>query len=151
MKKVFTSRSPAETENISASLVNDGIVGAGGFVALYGDLGAGKTVFVRGLAAGIFARYGGKNVCSDVLSPTFSLINVYNSAVPLIHCDLYRIKSEDDLYMTGFFDLDLENSITAAEWSENIPFAVPEKAVKVKITGIDERNIEITLPTEAEK
>ncbi len=145
MEKSFVSRSPAETEAVASSLVVDGTLEKGDFVALYGDLGAGKTVFVRGLAKGVHARFGGINAAEDVLSPTFSLINVYNSSLPLIHCDFYRIKSEDDLYMTGFFDLDRENSLTAVEWSENVPFAVPEDALFVKITGAgDERKIEIS-------
>ncbi|MBQ2946175.1 MAG: tRNA (adenosine(37)-N6)-threonylcarbamoyltransferase complex ATPase subunit type 1 TsaE [Clostridia bacterium] len=135
MEKRFISNSPKETADIAASLVSDKTVKKGDFVALTGDLGAGKTAFVRGLVAGIFCTYGGKDKTDEVLSPTFSIMNIYESAVPVWHCDFYRIRGEDDLYMTGFYDCDENEVIVAAEWSENIPFAVPKSAVFVNICG----------------
>ena len=131
--KSFISNSPKETADIAASLVVDKTVKKGDFIAFLGDLGAGKTAFTRGLLNGIYSCYGGKDKTEAVVSPTFSIINVYDSAVPVWHCDFYRISGEDDLYMTGFYDCDFDEVIIAAEWSENIPFAVPENAIFVKI------------------
>ena len=110
------------------------------FVALYGDLGVGKTAFIRGFSA--FAAPG-----SNVKSPTFTLVNEYkNGKIPVFHFDMYRISTWDDLYSTGYFDyLDAEE-ILAVEWSENIENALPEDCIKVIFSpgeNENERNIEI--------
>ncbi len=97
------------------------------FVALYGELGAGKTAFVRGFAAQISPG-------ARVKSPTFTLVNEYPaSPTPLFHFDMYRIKSEDELYSTGFYDYHKRRGFMLTEWSENIPFALPERYIEVKI------------------
>lgn len=113
----------------------------GAFVAFYGDLGAGKTAFVRGM---------GKELCpyAEVCSPSYSIINEYrkNGKTVLYHVDAYRISDEDDLYSTGFYDF-AENpeAVKAVEWSEKIPYALPENTVKITIekTGETERKITV--------
>ena len=96
------------------------------FVALYGDLGVGKTAFVRGFASVIAPE-------SIVRSPTFALVNEYRAKpFSLFHFDMYRIESEDDLYSIGFYDY-LRKGISVCEWSENIPWAIPEGARRVTI------------------
>lgn len=103
------------------------------FVALYGDLGVGKTAFVRGfasvLAPGVAVR-----------SPTFALVNEYRvTGHPLLfHFDMYRIGSEDDLYSMGFEDY-LDRGIGLCEWSENIPYALPTARIEVRIEKDSER------------
>ncbi len=97
------------------------------FVALYGELGAGKTAFVRGFTAQISPG-------ARVKSPTFTLVNEYPASPdPLFHFDMYRINSEDELYSTGFYDYHKRRGYMLIEWSENIPFALPERYIEVKI------------------
>ena len=105
------------------------------FIAMYGDLGAGKTAFVRGLASYLTPD-------SAVSSPTYTIINIYSSdKYILYHLDLYRITGEDDLYSVGFdelFNIDSKNIVIVAEWCENIPYALPDLYIRVMITKNDE-------------
>ncbi|MEE0968008.1 MAG: tRNA (adenosine(37)-N6)-threonylcarbamoyltransferase complex ATPase subunit type 1 TsaE [Clostridia bacterium] len=103
------------------------------FIALYGDLGVGKTAFIRGFCS--FAAPQAK-----VKSPTFTLVNEYKGAsLPVFHFDMYRIEDEDSLYSIGFDDYP-DRGICLIEWTENIEFALPEEYIKVTIT---KNNIEI--------
>lgn len=101
------------------------------FVALYGDVGVGKTVFVRGIAS---------LICPDdfVQSPTYALVNEYRGEYRICHYDMYRITSEDDLESTGFYDY--KNCIIVAEWCENIPFALPKSYYRVDISKTNDGN-----------
>ena len=97
------------------------------FVALYGDLGVGKTAFVRGFASVVSPN-------AAVRSPTFALVNEYRAKPrALFHFDMYRIQDEDDLYSIGFYDYLDRNGICLVEWSERIPFALPEEMIRVTI------------------
>ena len=101
------------------------------FVALYGDLGVGKTAFVRGFASviapGVLVR-----------SPTFALVNEYSGKEKtLFHFDMYRITDEEDLYSIGYDDYLTREGIILTEWSENIPYALPERYLRVEITKDD--------------
>lgn len=139
----FITGSYTETEEVGkmlAAAVKNRKGGA--FVAFFGDLGAGKTAFIRGMGAVL---------CPDaqVCSPTYSVINEYRSSgrTVMCHVDAYRISDDDDLYSTGFYDcMDYPDCVMAVEWCEKIPFAVPEDAIKVDITklGEDKRKIAIT-------
>ena len=136
MKQEYISRSPEETEQIgqqTAALLHPGDV-----LALSGDLGAGKTAFVRGMARAIAPK-------AYVQSPTYTIVNEYKSDVSLFHFDMYRISDEDDLYSAGFDDYFSRNGIFAVEWSENIPFAIPDKHYKVTIEKLDEEKRKITI------
>lgn len=127
-----------ETEKIGFMLGNT--VKDGSVVAMFGDLGAGKTAFTRGFAKGM-------GIDSDVSSPTFALVNEYRSAErTLYHFDMYRISGWDDLYSTGYFDYLDAGGCLIIEWSENIEAILPEDCIRVTITKTDnpdERNIEI--------
>ena len=126
----FITNSPAETEKIGAALGQ--AIPAGSIIAYRGDLGAGKTAFTRGLARGLGCG-------ESVTSPTYTIVNEYLSGrLPLFHFDMYRIKDEDDLISTGFYDYEERGGIIITEWSENIPFAIPEDAVRVNIEKISE-------------
>ena len=136
---VFCTTTYKETEALGSALAI--AMNKEGFVAFYGDLGAGKTAFIRGM---------GEIVCpnAQVCSPTYSVINEYrqNGKTVMCHVDAYRIKDDDDLYSTGFYDCaDYPNCLMAVEWSENIPFAIPEDAVIVEIlkSGENERSITV--------
>ena len=114
--------SPEATERVGAMLADK--LKRGDFVALYGDLGAGKTAFVRGMAKVLTPD-------ANPHSPTYTIVYVYDGKVPLYHFDMYRIKDDDDLYSTGFYDYD--DGIIAAEWCENIPFALPDSYIRAEI------------------
>ncbi len=113
----ITSHSSAETfafgQQIAATLR------AGDVLALCGDLGAGKTHFVKGLAAGL-------GITAEVTSPTFTLIHEYpGGRLPLCHFDFYRLESEDDLLRIGFDDYLDAGSVLAIEWAEKFPALLP--------------------------
>ena len=123
----FVTKDTAETENIGrafAKKLSESTSQA--FVAMYGDLGVGKTAFVRG-----FCSYFGQ---ARVKSPTFSIVNEYrfeNTCV--FHFDMYRITDDEDLYSTGFYEYFSRDGYMLCEWCENIPFAIPEDAYVLKI------------------
>lgn len=97
------------------------------FIALYGDLGVGKTAFVRG-----FTSFFAKN--ARVKSPTFALVNEYKGeSLTVFHFDMYRITDEDELYSIGFYDYMDRGGIALVEWSENIGYALPQEYFSVKI------------------
>ena len=101
------------------------------FVALYGDLGVGKTAFVRGFASVICPG-------AAVRSPTFSLVYEHRGKpFDLFHFDMYRIEDEDDLYSIGFDDYLERNGVCLVEWSENIPYALPPHHIAVTIEKDD--------------
>ncbi len=105
------------------------------FVALEGDLGVGKTVFVRGFTSAVAPS-------AAVRSPTFALVNEYREknakiSLPIYHFDVYRIEDEDDLYSIGFYDYLDQNAICLVEWSENIRYAFPDSYFTVRIEKDD--------------
>lgn len=104
-------------------------------IAMFGDLGAGKTAFTRGLAAGL-------NYTDGVSSPTFAIVNEYNADYTIYHFDMYRITSEDDLYSVGFYDY-LDNGILVIEWSENIEYALDSNTIRITIQKTDNENVRI--------
>ena len=141
----LTTLSPEETEAVGAALAGllEGDIACPTFIAMYGDLGVGKTAFVRGMASVMAPGRG-------VRSPTFSLVNEYRvpGKKPLFHFDMYRIESEDDLYSIGFEDYP-DAGYCVAEWCEKIPFALPEVYLEVRIEkcppDVDKRLITISL------
>ena len=100
-------------------------------LALFGDLGAGKTAFTRGLceALGI----------DEVSSPTFAIVNEYSGKYTVYHFDMYRITDIDDLYSTGFYDY-LNNGVLVIEWSENIESELDDDAIRIRIEKTDDEN-----------
>lgn len=137
----MTIISNSELETAAAGRELAKHLNAGSCVALSGDLGAGKTAFVRGLAEGLGLR-------ARVTSPTFTIVNEYLGGIPLFHFDMYRLKGEDELFEIGWDDYLERGGIIAAEWSENAPNAFPEDTVRVHIskTGESSRQIDIEYP-----
>jgi len=113
----------------------------GDVVALVGDLGTGKTQFIKGLAEG-----AGVGKATYVSSPSFTLINEYQGRIPLYHIDLYRLESEKEVEGLGLEEYVLGNGITAIEWADKVSSLLPEELLLVKIhyTGEHSRTIEIT-------
>lgn len=129
------SQSPEETENIGKRFSKR--LHGTEIIALYGDLGAGKTCFVRGLCCGL-------QIDDNVSSPTFAIINEYNGIFNVYHFDMYRITGEENLYSTGFFDY-LDDGIIVTEWSENIEDFLPQGTIKVFIEyGKNENERDLT-------
>lgn len=116
------THSPEETEALGERLAK--CLSAGSVVALYGDLGAGKTAFVRGMARGL-------EIEESVTSPTFTIVNEYPGEPPLFHFDMYRLKNAGELYDIGWEDYLDRGGICVTEWSENVEEALPEDAVRV--------------------
>lgn len=133
----FVTKSAAETEELAAQIAKKLMPGT--VIAFFGGMGMGKTAFTRGLARGL-------GLDSHVSSPTFAIVNDYGGNPPLIHFDMYRVTSWEDLYTTGFYDYMDVGAILAVEWSENIENAIPENAVRITIeqgSSEDERIITI--------
>ena len=103
----------------------------GAVVALHGDMGAGKTAFVRGLAVGL-------SIDMVVSSPTFTIVNEYPGDTPLFHFDMYRLESASELFDIGWDDYHDRGGVCAVEWSENVPGAFPPDAVMVNIEIISD-------------
>lgn len=136
----FISNSPEETEKIAETFADN--LSGGEVIAFLGNLGMGKTCFMRGLAKGL-----GFN--GDVTSPTFAIVNEYRGGrLPVFHFDMYRISTFDDLYSTGFFDYFDENGVIALEWSENISFALEDNTIYIKIEYLADNKREITIYNE---
>lgn len=133
----YITNTPQETEDLGAKLSSH--LKAGDVVALYGGLGMGKTAFVRGMAAGLGLD------CTQVSSPTFALVNDYGGNPPLVHFDMYRINSWEDLYSTGFFGYLDAGAVLAVEWSENIENALPEQAIRVTFSRISDNQRQIDM------
>ena len=130
----YQTTSTTETEAIGASLASRFLKQPSAlphYVALYGDLGVGKTAFVRGFASVMAPD-------SAVRSPTFALVHEHRGKIlDLFHFDMYRITGEDDLYSIGYEDYLTRRGVCIVEWSENIPFALPDEYVRVTITKCD--------------
>lgn len=130
----ITTHSPEETEGVGRELAVAMLANASlpRFVALYGDLGVGKTAFVRGFTSSIAPD-------ARVKSPTFALVNEYKgSPCSVFHFDMYRIADEDDLYSIGFYDYFDRNGICLTEWTENIEYALPDEYIRVEIRKCSE-------------
>ena len=129
------SGSPEETHRWGARLGE--LLQPGDFVGLVGDLGAGKTHLVRGIAEGAgVAR-------SEVASPTFAIVYPYKGRLTLYHADLYRLADYDELYATGFLDLETADGALVVEWLDRIPEAAPREYVRLTLryVGEDEREL----------
>lgn len=123
------SRSAAETEEWGRRLASEFLTSPSlpRFVALYGDLGVGKTAFVRGFSSVLSPN-------ARVKSPTFALVNEYRGKpLSVFHFDMYRIADEDELYAIGFYDYLDRPGVSLVEWSENIEFALPDAYLRVEI------------------
>jgi tRNA threonylcarbamoyladenosine biosynthesis protein TsaE len=131
----ITSHAPAETLAFARSKAS--ALQRGDVLALCGDLGAGKTHFVKGLAAGL--GYTG-----EVTSPTFTLIHEYvGGRLPLYHFDFYRLDSEDEALRLGLEEYVAGDGVCVVEWADKFPALLPPETrwFDLRLTGEDERTI----------
>ena len=141
---LYTTNSAAETEAVGKKLARildeHNITRA--FVAMRGEMGVGKTAFVRG-----FAEHFG---ISGIKSPTYTIVNEHRGKRNIFHFDMYRIESEDDLFSIGFDDYVARDGFCIAEWSENVSDLLPEDQIIVSISRVagDTEKREITITTD---
>lgn len=109
--RIFETTSELETELAGEAFARE--LPDGAVVAMYGELGSGKTAFVRGMARGM-------GIQCRVSSPTFTIVNEYRGERELIHFDMYRLNSGDELFDIGWEDYLSRGSVCAVEWSENV-------------------------------
>ena len=111
---------------------------AGAVVALYGDLGAGKTAFTRGISAGLGIRM-------NVSSPTFTIVNEYPGNIPLFHFDMYRLDSENELFDIGWDDYHDRGGVCVVEWSEKVPGAFSPETISVEFENLGDNKRRLTI------
>jgi tRNA threonylcarbamoyladenosine biosynthesis protein TsaE len=132
MARDFTTNSPEETIALGRELAS--LLAPPKIVVLRGDLGAGKTTLVKGIAEGFQAASH-----DDVTSPTFTLIHEYRGpVVTLYHIDLYRIDTQRELETLALDDLMAENSVLLIEWGEKFPRFERDRDVEIAIERISE-------------
>ena len=134
------SAGPENTEAIAAALAT--MLSSGDVLVLTGDLGAGKTTFVRGLARGLGVTIG-------VKSPSFAIHLRYPGRIPLHHVDLYRLLDARDLAELGLEDVLEREGVTAVEWGERLGAMLPERAIRIRFEdrGETRRRLLIEGPT----
>jgi tRNA threonylcarbamoyladenosine biosynthesis protein TsaE len=133
---VIQTKSPAATEQAGFDLA--GKLHPHNLVALYGELGSGKTCFVRGLARGL-------KVIQTVKSPSFGIINEYNGEIPVFHMDFYRLKSLAEIEDTGWTEYLAGNGIIIIEWADQVRNMLPGNRIDVYFQILDKntRRLEI--------
>jgi len=137
--RTVVCKTEEEMENLGRELAKT--FKAGTVVSLRGSLGAGKTVFARGVARAL-------GINEAIVSPTFTLIQEYEGTLPMYHMDLYRITSVEDFQMTGGEDLMYNGGVCLIEWSEVIEELLPKDTVYIQITvkADSSRTVEIKGP-----
>jgi tRNA threonylcarbamoyladenosine biosynthesis protein TsaE len=142
MARDYTTNSPEETIALGRELASQ--LAPPKVVILRGDLGAGKTTLVKGIAEGFNAASH-----DDVTSPTFTLIHEYRGPAAIVyHIDLYRIDTQRELETLGLDDLMTDNSVLLIEWGEKFPRFERERDVEIALQRISENQRKIRLTTE---
>ena len=137
------THSPEETAHLAGTIGK--IIREGTVICLDGELGVGKTLFVRALARTL-------GVESDVTSPTFNLMNIYEAACPIVHFDLYRITSEEELEDIGFYEYaEAPEGIVLIEWAEKFPDAMPADHLSVRIEALNDEERQFTFVAKGKK
>lgn len=137
----FESRSAEETQRIGEAL--GARLGPGDVVACVGELGAGKTCFLQGVARGL-------GVAEPATSPTFVLINQYRGRCPVYHVDAYRTESLTEILDLGVEEILWGDGVTVIEWGEKLLPLLPSRSILVRIEGLAEEPREIMLEGLAE-
>lgn len=124
------THSPAQTRDLGRRLAEQ--LRPGDVLLLYGNLGAGKSEFTRGVAEGL-------GVAGPVTSPSFTILNVYDDGrIPLYHFDWYRLESAEELYEMGMDEYLGGDGVAVVEWPTQCPEAIPETHLAVTLTPVGE-------------
>lgn len=137
-RRILTTAAAQQTQALAQRLGR--LSAPGDWIGLTGDLGAGKTCFVQGLAAGLDVPAE-----TAVTSPTFVLLQTYPGRCPLHHLDLYRLGDADELFEIGYDDLLAGEGVCAVEWCDQIPAAIPADGLLIALELIDETSRRIHL------
>ena len=130
MTEPILCRSVEETQQLAGRLAAK--LHGGECIALHGELGAGKTQFVRGLVAGL----GGDP--RTVSSPTYVLLHIYDSSrLPIFHLDAYRVGGPEDFEAIGFLELLEQNGVVVVEWASRVQALLPENCIHVTLQTVD--------------
>ena len=123
------SRSVKSTQGLARKIAS--AMKPGKVLGLTGDLGAGKTAFVQGLASGL-----GVEDLTEVVSPTYALVNEYAGPVPLVHIDLYRLDEPTEIRALGIQEqLERQDAVAAVEWADHVPEVMPAETIWIRISG----------------
>jgi tRNA threonylcarbamoyladenosine biosynthesis protein TsaE len=137
---IQVTQTPGETQDLAAKLA--GHLGPGDLVCLVGELGAGKTTFIQGLARGM-------GVTANVVSPSFTLVHEHRGRLPLYHLDLYRLAAAD-LADIGIEEILASDAVVAVEWAERLPRELRPDGLIVEIAftedGENARRVRIGAP-----
>lgn len=141
VKKTYLSNSVEDTEKIAFDLATT--LQPGSVVAFFGDLGAGKTTFIKSLISKL------SSISKDeVSSPTFVYLNIYPSShLAVYHFDLYRINSKDEFLLMGFQEYFDAGGVTLIEWSERIEELLPAHTIRVELEYAGEYQREVSIIT----
>lgn len=132
----YITRSAQQTADLGERLA--ATLRGGEVIAFTGGLGAGKTTFCRGIAAGLGSR-------DDVQSPTYAIVNLYRGPIPFAHFDAWRVEGPEDLEAAGYYDYLDAGAVIAVEWSERVAPLLEGPLIRVGITVLspEERQIDI--------
>ena len=142
MKIIKLTVSAEETVDLGERLGK--LLGPGDVVALFGDLGAGKTTLTKGIAVGL-------GLADDVHSPTFTLIHEHHGAVPLYHVDLYRLSREEEIETLGLEEYIYSDGVTIIEWADRMKSLLPKDRLDITLLMHEETERELTFETESER
>lgn len=132
---VLETRSEAETRALGVRLARG--LRPGAAVGLMGPLGAGKTVLAQGIAEGL-------GCAQEASSPSFTLVNVYEGAIPLYHVDFYRLSGEEEVESLGFRDYLDGRGVVLVEWADRVPGSLPAERLEVTLRRIDDERRSLT-------
>lgn len=132
------TKSPSETEELGRKLGNFLKMRGGATVCLYGDLGAGKTTLIKGIASAFDIPE------RDIGSASFVIVAEYETTPPFYHIDLYRVERENDIDDLGIWEYIGSGGIAVVEWAERLS-ELPEDVIKVKMNYVDENSREIII------
>ncbi len=140
LDRPFSLRTNSADETIEVGQEMGRLLRKGDIVALYGELGSGKTTLVKGLAKGL-------GVVDDrtITSPTFVIINLYKGRLPVYHIDLYRLKNIDNIYEIGYEEYFYGDGVTVIEWAEKAEPLIAKKSIRVRLKTIDPTTREINI------
>ncbi len=136
MERTLTLKTEQDMEALGTRIAR--ALPDGGFIALYGDLGAGKTVLCRGAGKALGLEH--------LSSPTFTIVQEYPTQPPLFHFDAYRLSDEDELYAMGYEDYLDRGALILMEWADRVTAALPQNRLDIEIigSGTDERRVRLT-------
>ena len=130
MRKVITH---SEEETIELGKKFSGKLQKGDLIALFGDLGSGKTQLIKGICAGL-------GVKEDVTSPTFTLMNIYQGREKIFHYDFYRLSTDAEVYDLGIDDFIFSDGICLIEWAEKAERFLPDNRIDIRFDYGDDEN-----------